>query len=265
MFNENMKTECPYYENNICETKICACAKFLAFQKVKEPGIVEQKISELGINLNQDSLSLMMDIQKCFSKKFRSVENISKEDKDKWINQYLICMEDEISELREYLDIYPNEKSKPFNVIEVKKELIDILHFVMDVFISGEASSKDIEKYYLEKYSPEVSSVKDFMKYSFDTQTQIIALNYNKLDTTSIILILSCKLLDNSAAIRKLISWKHWKKSNPIIDKNALFFAFADLYKAMIDLFLVLMDVSEIKQIYIEKNVENILRQENNY
>ena len=52
-----------------------------------------------------------------------------------------------------------------------KKEVIDILHFVMDVFIAGDVSPNEVKRAYLENYSTGVSDVSDLLKFAYDQES----------------------------------------------------------------------------------------------
>ena len=90
---------------------------------------------------------------------------------------------------------------------------------------------------------------------------------YTKEDINKDITILkaSCRLSDACASVRQQISWKHWKKPNEFIDIDKLYFAYAEVFHEFINLCILTMSVKEIKDIYVKKNVENILRQEYGY
>ncbi len=272
---------CPYYEKN-CNVNMCPCAKFKAYEEIKKPGVIEKTFSDLGFNLNSETWKLLMDIQKSFAGSLHKIENLEKSEVDYWVDKYLVCIEDEIREVREYLEIYPQKsylskqnKNKTNNAYavnsynnenELKKEIIDILHFVMDLFLCGNATAKDIEIAYLKKYAPSVSSVNDLLKFAYDNQKYEAIYDYKKYNKDQILLLLINKLLDANGTVRQNISWKHWKKPSAEINYEKLYDAFADVFKVLIDLFIHTMDsVEEVKEIYITKNAENIFRQKFNY
>lgn len=255
--------ECPYRETN-CEDKICP--KFMAYLDVNDKNTVKQELNEMGFDIdNMETFELLMSMQKLFATKFHKVTNLSKTEKDYWINSYLVCIEDEVREVREHLNIYPDGKCLT-NKMEMKKEIIDILHFMMDEFICGGATFEDIKKYYLKEFSPMVKDVSDLFAYACETQKNNVKSLYEKntYDTTCLLLV--NKLLDCSAKVRQCISWKHWKKPTDTIDQDKLFTAFAQTFKIFVDLCVYNnMFEKEIKNIYISKNLENRFRQKWGY
>ena len=265
-----IKSECPYVEEN-CKDK-CSCVKYEAYKLASNEVEVKQKLKELGFENYEelDTWELLMSMQKLFASKFHKVENLTKQEVDYWIDKYLICVEDEVREVREHLDIYPSESYELKDIkcsdSELKKELIDILHFVMDEFICGNMDHNHIKNSYLELYHPNIIDVKDIMEFAYSTQKPNIDSLYFDHNKGHAILLLVNKLLDCGGKVRQQISWKHWKKATDKIDEHALGLAFAETFKTLIDLFAYMgMTPKEIRSIYIQKNVENIFRQQLNY
>ena len=125
--------DCPYKELS-CDFNNCECAKYKAWRKASNQVEVKNKLNEMNINIDQDLLSLILTMQKMFISKFHKVDNLTDEDVDIWIDRYLVCIEDEIREAREHLKYY---EFNDLNEKEFKKEIIDILHFVANLFIMG--------------------------------------------------------------------------------------------------------------------------------
>lgn len=262
-FSGDKLIECPYREMN-CQNKICA--KFMAYLDVNDDEIVKKEISEMGLDIdNMETFELLMNMQKLFASKFHKVDGLTKSEQDHWINVYLVCIEDEVREVREHLNIYPDVKCNT-NKVEMKKEIIDILHFMMDEFICGGATFEDIKKYYLMEFSPMVKDVSDLFAYACEIQNSSVRTLYQKntYDTTCLLLV--NKMLDCSAEVRQCISWKHWKKPTDTINYDKLYKAFAHTFKVFVDL-CVYNDMFEkdIKDIYIKKNLENRFRQRYGY
>lgn len=258
-----LELQCPYFEAN-CKLENCPCTKYKACMDAQDPTIVADVLEELGVDVNSDPWELLMTMQAKFAAKFHKVDNLTKPEMDHWINAYLVCIEDEVREVREHLRIYPEDKfcGKTMNEKELKKELIDILHFMMDAFICGGATSKDIEKYYLEKNAPNVKEVYDLLKFAYDNEKSHLQFDSNDID----ILLIANKILDCNAAVRQQISWKHWKKPSETINKEALYKAYAEMFKNLMILFIILeMTPENVKEVYVNKNMENILRQKYGY
>ena len=262
--------KCPYYESS-CKLENCDCAKYKAYAKVNEPGMVEQTLIDNGFDPNQETWPLIMNMQKSFASRLHKMDDLTKEETDYWIDKYLVCIEDEVRELREHLDIYNNKNNQGCSqaeyeksIEELKKEVIDILHFVMDVFLCGGVTAEIIKDNYLKTYASNVKDTHDFIGFAYVSQKGH-PFNFGQISNDDYILKLSCKLLDASSEVRQQISWKHWKKPSPTIDQEKLLTAFTKLFKALIDLFVATMTAEDIRDIYIKKNCENIWRQNFNY
>jgi hypothetical protein len=264
-----MDANCPYHEAK-CNMEDCECAKYKAYKKINEPGVIEETLKEIGFNVkdeNWNSWDLLMGMQKNFASKFHKVDNFSVDEIDHWVDKYLVCIEDEIREVREHIDIVHNKKKE--NLKELQKEIIDILHFLMDLYIVGEATSSDIKRAYLDLYASEVKDIDDLIKFAWNNQEFELKhkLHYDYKDNFDLAMLdLSSTLLDYNGLVRQHISWKHWKQPSDEIDKKSLYKAFAKTFKSLIDLFLLVLDSpDEIKDIYVTKNIENIWRQKFDY
>lgn len=253
-FNKN---DCPYLEKK-CEDIKCPCPKFFAYRDANDPRKVAEILTSNHFDTTLPAWELIFSMQQKFESRFHDINNISKEEMDHWIDRYLVCIEDEIREIREYLNIYAEPKVT--NKEELKKEVIDILHFVMDTFICGNASAKEIEKAYRKRF--EIDDKGDLLKVAYEFQHYGIK-HFLKLDDNFDLSILKavCSLSDMCALVRQQISWKHWKKPNEKIDMEKLYHAFAGVFFAFMNLCILTMDKNEIKDIYVKKNVENIQRQ----
>ena len=199
------------------------------------------------------------------------MDGLTKREIDKWVDKYLVCIEDEIREVREHLNLYGEEKydSEIDKVLELKKEVIDILHFMMELFIVGNADKNIIKKHYNDMYNVgwTYSNV-DLFEEAYDRQSITLPKYLNSfVDRTHDITVLkaSCRLSDACALVRQQISWKHWKKPSDTINYEKLYDAYAVVFHEFINLCVLTMDEKEIRTIYVNKNVENILRQKYGY
>lgn len=262
-----MNNNCPYLEMQ-CESLHCDCAKYKAYVDAKNDKIVERVLKENNFDISLTAWELLMQMQRSFASRIRKVDNPTKEEVDKWVDKYLICVEDEIREVREHLVLYSkNDKNNSID-IELKKEVIDILHFMLDLFIVGGANTHDIQFAYDKKYNVSLNEKEDLIDVAYNRQKESIdEYLYTKDDINKDITILkaSCRLSDACASVRQQISWKHWKKPNDFIDFDKLYLAYAEVFHEFINLCILTMNVNEIKDIYIHKNIENILRQEYGY
>lgn len=260
-----MNHNCPYLEMQ-CQNLKCDCPKYKAYIDAKNPEIFRRVMEENKFDVTLPAFDLLMKMQYSFASRVRKVDDLSKEEKDKWIDRYLVCIEDEIREVREHLNLYGEESTKKEDQnFELKKEVIDILHFVMELFLVGGANQDTIKSYYSAIYGSELNG--DLIDVAYAEQKNFINeyldCKHDKYDIA--VLKASCRLSDSCALVRQQISWKHWKKPNAQIDYEKLYSAFAKLFHEFINLCILTMKVNEVKDIYINKNVENILRQEYGY
>ena len=188
----------------------------------------------------------MYQLQSVFAQKFHNIYNLSESEISKWINEYLVCIEDEILEAYEFLDVY-EEKIKDFNIKEYRKELIDIIHFLMDAMLVSGIT----EDYLIEKLDDKEVLNKIYKNCEIKTNLRYEdTLNY---------------LLRDLRLTRQHINWKHWKKEKPLNIEN-IRAALLNMYKHLIMAFkLSGMTVDDIYNVYIDKNVENQFRQKFGY
>ena len=257
-----MNKDCPYCETK-CQDITCPCPKYLAYVDVQDPNKVKQILDDLHFDTSLPDWDLMYSMQRSFEQRFHKIDNLTKEEMDNWINKYIVCIEDEVREVRECLNLYNNRCDiKPE---ELKKEVIDILHFMMDLFIAGGATAQDIARLYSEKYHVNSDNIIT-TAYAFQSKYIYEYLNIYSVDKLDWgILKATCKLLDACAQVRQQISWKHWKKPNSDINIDKLFHAYVLVFHEFINLCILTMTVEEIKTIYVKKNVENIQRQKYGY
>lgn len=279
LVTNEMKQKCPYYELK-CDDIVCECPKYAAFLDMQDENIVNQELEELNV-AGMDNWSKIFNIQKHFAQKYHPIENIPKEITDIWVKEYCICIEDEVEELMDYI----SWDGKPVltDDTEMRKEIIDILHFMMDVMIVSGCTPEEIKKNYIEKYVPQKNIKEDFFTYAFNHERKLFCfqnnINMNEniksgkhiYDISDekfhhILLNLTLKVLYVNRILRQYISWKHWKKANKVINYEKLHDACTLLFKRFIILCtFVFANPQEIIDIYIRKNIENIRRQKHGY
>ena len=275
------KNQCPYCETK-CDDIVCPCAKFKAYLDVKNPEILYEELKNLGIEDNMNKFEKILHIQKHFASRFHSVENIKKEETDYWLKEYGICIEDEIEEVFDYIKLDDNNEIKT-NALELKKEIADILHFVLDSIISSQCSANIIINLFKEKYlqkeynnDPLVDMFNFCINYLQDTfdikrnDSNDCTKMWNFAGKTNkwndVLQTISLRLLFVNREIRQQISWKHWKKPYKTINYDKLYLTLTDLwYRFMILSAFVFDNVDEIVNVYTKKNIENIRRQKYNY
>lgn len=259
-----LKTDCPYLEENCPKSDSkkldCMCPKFKAYIEARDEKVIKSILNEMNITANH-KMDIMLNMQASFASKFHNIKNLSNSEIDKWTDKYLTCIVDEVMEAEEFLDIYPT-RIKLFNLKEFRKELIDILHFFMDGMLVCGMTYNDLVKYYLEgnelnynqyKYNDVLNVAMEVEDPNIDQDDKfLVLLNY---------IIMDCRL------IRQCINWKHWKKINENLDKEKMFKGYASMFKHLIQLFKLceLKTPEQVYNIYVHKNVENILRQKYGY
>lgn len=240
-----MNTNCPYLEMQ-CENLICDCPKYKAYIKIQDPKEVERVLKEHNFDISLPTWQLLMQMQKAFANQIRPLDKPTKEDVDKWVDKYLVCILDEVREIREHLIIYSQNTKTTTIDIELQKEVIDVLHFIMDLYIMGGATDKDIEKFYVKHYNLDILQNNDLIETAFMSQQKTInTYLYTQEDINYDISILkaSCKLEDACALVRQHISWKHWKKPADYIDYDKLYNSFAILFHEFINLCILTMEM----------------------
>ena len=263
---------CPYYEAK-CDQLTCPCPKWLAYEEAYKPGKREEILQELGIKAD-NQLQLMLDLQAHFATLFHPITDLTKIEVDHWVNSYLVCIEDELREVREHLSWKPWSAKTDSNVKELQKELIDIWHFLLDIMlVSGMTDGHELFNNYRHRYVEHYQVVQptDYLTLIL-TNEQTWMIQYHQLTDISqadrdwLILFYQNCVQDAVGAVRQQISWKHWKKPSPHINTTLLHAAIIELFKYLVDLFvLVGFDADTWTEVYVMKNVENVLRQKHGY
>ncbi len=261
-----IKNDCPYFEENCPgglnagnEQLTCICPKFKAYVGAKDPEIVKNELKSMNIHATEE-MDIMLSMQKIFAQRFHKIDGLTKEEIDHWTNCYLVCIEDEIVEAEEFLDIYP-EKIKDFNAKEYKKELIDILHFVMDGMLVAGMTYSDLKEYYGKHLNKDLNGI-DVLCEMMDKEW----LEVQKIEADKRNLYILNYLLRDIRLVRQCISWKHWKKPADEIDKDKIFTAYVNMFRHLCQSFLAVgMTANEVHSTYVNKNIENVLRQKYGY
>lgn len=256
------KSDCPYFEDNCggCGSdKInCECAKLKAYKGVNNPEVKAQELKNLNVTATS-KFGIMLQMQNVFANRFHKTQGLTKLEKDKWINDYLVCIEDEIIEAGEFLPLY---NIKPFNVTEYRKELIDIVHFLMDGMLVSEVSENDFKE--ILNLNKEEDLLDVMIKLAAkDIRSTMVKAKLN--DSLANIYTLNY-LLRDIRLVRQCISWKHWKKPSDTIDQEKITKAWFGMFKHLIEAFVLTgMNSEDVFNIYVNKNIENILRQKYSY
>lgn len=270
---ENMSEKnkkCPYLEAKCADIE-CDCPKYLAYVDANDEDKVKAVLAEQGFDMSLPAWELMYTMQRSFAARMHKVDELTKEEVDNWVDKYLVCIDDEMREVREHLNLFgdhPVETDE--QQVELRKEVIDIIHFVMDLFIVGNASALTIKKAYAMQYlnSRPIPDDVDLIHVAYEHQHDSILQYLDAEGQTDDITMVKalCRLADACGAVRQQISWKHWKKPNPVIDYDKLHAAYAQVFHEFINLCVLTMDSpDDVRDIYVRKNVENIFRQQHGY
>lgn len=264
-----MNEACPYREPK-CADLTCDCPKYLAWVDVQQPGAVEQIITEQGFNVDLPAWDLMVDMQRSFAARMHRVEGLTKDEVDTWVDRYLVCIDDELREAREHLSLYDDRGPETAEQqAELRKEVIDVAHFMMDLFIVGGADAEKIKQTYSHRYlnSRQLLPTEDLITVAYRQQCGDVLSYLNAAGQTDDITMLKalCRLADACGQVRQQISWKHWKRPSPSIDFGKLHAAFALVFHEFINLCILTMEPEDVRSVYITKNAENIRRQAHGY
>lgn len=242
------KKDCPYFEVNCGgegnDELNCICPKYKAYKATMDPVKRQEMINKLGV-VAEDKMDTMLKMQKIFASRFHKIDNLTNPEIDKWTKDYLVCIEDEILEASEFLPIY-EEVIKEYDEKEYRKELIDILHFVMDGMLVVGMNNNIL------KEKLKCDDVVEFMSnINVSGISHIDSLHY---------------LMRDLRLVRQNINWKHWKKANPNLNLDKIYDAYVTMLKHLFVCFKVAnMNADDVYETYVNKNVENQYRQEFGY
>lgn len=242
------KKDCPYFEVNCGgegnDELNCICPKYKAYKATMDPIKRQEMINKLGV-VAEDKMDTMLKMQKIFASRFHKIDNLTNPEIDKWTKDYLVCIEDEILEASEFLPIY-EEVIKEYDEKEYRKELIDILHFVMDGMLVVGMNNNIL------KEKLKCDDVVEFMSnINVSGVSHIDSLHY---------------LMRDLRLVRQNINWKHWKKANPNLNLDKIYDAYISMLKHLFICFKVVnMSADDVYETYVNKNVENQYRQEFGY
>ena len=261
-----LKKDCPYFESNCPggqesseQLLDCKCSKYLAYVDAKDTSIVNQELKNMNITATK-KMEILLSMQKIFAERFHKIEGLTKDEIDHWTNEYLVCIEDEIIEAEEFLDIYLTT-IKEFNLVEFRKELIDILHFLMDGMLVTGMKYNELVDVYGKECNKDLNDI-DVLDYAMSREQIYI----EQISEQNQYLYILNYLLRDIRLVRQCISWKHWKKPNSEINKEKIYIAYMNMFRHLIQLFIATdMSSEDVYNVYVQKNIENILRQKYSY
>ncbi len=96
-------------------------------------------------------LDSMVGMQRKFGKKFINFDKLTLIQKEKWTKEMVVAMIDELSEILGQINFKHWKKRVNVNQMEVKYEIIDLLHFVLELMLIWGMNEKDIFSMYVAK------------------------------------------------------------------------------------------------------------------
>ncbi|NQT22350.1 MAG: dUTP diphosphatase [Candidatus Omnitrophica bacterium] len=97
-------------------------------------------------------LEKIFDLQKQFGKQFIDFDNLSVQEKEKWTKELLIALMNEGFEALNWTNAKHWKKPVyPINKMELKYELIDMLHFLLNLMILWDITAEECFSMYMAK------------------------------------------------------------------------------------------------------------------
>jgi dimeric dUTPase (all-alpha-NTP-PPase superfamily) len=96
-------------------------------------------------------LEKIMEKQKEFGSKFCKFGELTLDEKQKWTKEFVLCCLDELSEILNQQNWKHWKKPEPVDEIEMKYELIDLLHFLISMMLVWEMDANEVYSMYLAK------------------------------------------------------------------------------------------------------------------
>jgi len=105
-----------------------------------------------GINdLKVEKLEEIMAKQKQFGSKFCKFGKLTLQEKEKWTKEFILCCMDELSEVLNQVSWKHWKKPIAVDSVEVKYELVDLLHFLISLMLVWEMDADEVYTMYLAK------------------------------------------------------------------------------------------------------------------
>ena len=116
---------------------------------------VEVKRQEWLRNVGQrhftNMLDEMMAMQKKFGGMFIDFDKLKLEEKERWTKEMVLAMMDELSEVLGQINWKHWKNEQPVDEMEVKYELIDLWHFLMNLMLVWGMKPEDVFSMYIAK------------------------------------------------------------------------------------------------------------------
>lgn len=97
-------------------------------------------------------LDEMMRLQEKFGSRFIKFGNLTIPQKEKWTKEIVICLFSELSEILNWINWkHWKKKRYPINELEVKYELIDVMHFTLTLMLLYKMTPAEVFSMYIIK------------------------------------------------------------------------------------------------------------------
>lgn len=193
-------------------------------------------------------------------------DTINAKNKEEWLFMYCEALHDEIMELIECFEIYPETPNRYFVSLEnyknAKIEAIDCLHFLMSVFHILELNDKNVFLDYIKTQNS---------KSIFPAYWEISEMQSNPNDLFKYVL----NMLTITNTLKNKTNWKWWSKSvrqnkdrqfKEIISKDNINSITCEIFLNLMHIFYNLgFTLNTIHDIYLQKWKINIQRQHDGY
>ena len=122
-------------------------------KSMKEVEKYRQKLLQNAVFPNSfpEKLEDIMNKQELFGSKFCKFGKLTLEEKQKWTKEFVLCCLDELSEILNQQNWKHWKKPVPVNEIELKYELVDLLHFLISMMLVWEMDADEVYSMYLAK------------------------------------------------------------------------------------------------------------------
>lgn len=190
------------------------------------------------------------------SRKFTVQQPMTPDQITEWKNIFLDCIEDEISEIRGWLPWKHWKRYEGFEVddVELKFELIDILHFIVSEFLIFKWNEIEVFKFFNVEGEVDKADSLDALIYKAKGQQMARLLCDPSLHRPT-------QIKETLKSLRILIKLVGKGYEDPSNGKT-----FKDIMYVLFELFALWgMTGSDVYDYYMSKNKENFARQERNY
>ena len=116
--------------------------------------MADLKLSKASNICKTDKLKKLLEIQKAFGSKFCCYDSEDYVYKTHMTKEFVLCCQDELMEIMNWLPWKHWKKHKKVtkkDVVEIKFEIIDLLHFVLNLMLLWNMDAKEVFQIYCTK------------------------------------------------------------------------------------------------------------------